>query len=262
MSDIVFAKTRHQYDSYADFWRLVELSEFPVIYTDEIETGRDYTVIYTPNNGDTANGWPDARARIVLFQLEWETHPNDSGPLPPGVSEKWTHDKWHAERLNCRYVPIGSHPGLVHGPLEDDAPITYDVALLAYMTNRRKQMAYDLNMRGLRLAPNAWGSERHTILQRSSVMLHIHQHDDVPGVAALRLAVAAAYSLPVITEHCADLGIFGYSHLLMSDYANLADFTHLWTRRNEAHILADYGRSLYQLLCVEKTFRRCIEGEV
>ncbi len=37
MAEITFVKTRHVYDSYTDFWRLVELSGFPTIYYDELD---------------------------------------------------------------------------------------------------------------------------------------------------------------------------------------------------------------------------------
>src|SRR5690606_2822228 len=117
MPSIIFARTCTPYDSYQDFWRLVELSGFPTCFVDEIDVDSNNVYIFSPNNGETTNGWPEGRARIIHYQLEWETHTNDSGPLPPGVSEKWTMDKWHAERIGARYVPIGSHPDLVHAPL-------------------------------------------------------------------------------------------------------------------------------------------------
>ena len=262
MPDILFARPRTPYDSYQDFYRLIELSGFPLIYTDEIEPDSDHTYIYSPANGDTRGGWAGATARIIHYQLEWQTHPNDQCPPDPGVSEKWTMDVWHAQRIGARYVPIGSHPGLVYEPLNERAEMDYDVALLAYMSGRRQRMAYELEQRGLRLAPNGWGKERHDILTHSKAVVHVHQHDDVPGVAALRLAVAAAYQVPVITETCAEYGIFGHSTLLMSDYTHLAKFVQSWTCQAEARILADYGRALYSLLCEEQTFRKCIEAAV
>lgn len=260
MPDPIFARTRTPYDSYQDFWRLVELSGFPTCYADEIDASSAHTYIYTPDNGETINGWPDATARIIHYQLEWCTHPNDQNPMRPGVSERWTMDQWHARRIGAQYVPIGSHPGLVYEPLNGPQPKDYDLALLAYMSFRRQTIAGQLENKGMRLAPNAWGEQRHTVLTHSKAMLHIHQHDGVPGVAALRLAVGAAYKMPVITETCADYGIFNHRHLLSCDFDNLADFSLMWVHRNESRILEDYGMALYQLLCVEKTFRKCIEA--
>lgn len=262
MSDPIFARTRHTYDSYQDFWGLVELSGFDTCYVDEIDPASDHTYIYTPNNGETANGWPDARARITWYQLEWETHPNDSGPLPPGVAAKWTMDKWHAERIGAQYVPIGSHADLRYTlSVEIKGWDTNDIALMAYMgPPRRAAMKYQLERCGLKIAPNAWGLDRHYLLDHSRSFVHVHQHEDIPGVAALRVALAAAYSLPYISEQVADRGIFSTSNMLFSDYAHLADFAEQWLTDDKSQMLADYGWALHQLLCVEKPFRHWIEA--
>lgn len=276
MSDPIFARTRHQYDSYQDFWRLVELSGFDTCYVDEIDAASDHTYIYTPNNGETMHGWPDARARIIWYQLEWETHPNDTGPLPPGVAEKWTMDKWHADQIGAQYVPIGSHAELagyvgvnvdtgddVYTPQNPDGfyPKQFDVAYMAYMgPPRRQNIMNAISRKGLRASPNGWGYARHDYLRYSRAMLHVHQHETVPGVAALRVALAAAYSLPYISEQVADQGIFSHTNMLFSDYAHLADFAQQWVRDNKSRMLDDYGRALHQLLCVEKPFRYWIEA--
>ena len=52
MTDIIFAKPIHQYDSYTDFWRLAELSGFPIIKADEIELTNPAVYITAPFNGD------------------------------------------------------------------------------------------------------------------------------------------------------------------------------------------------------------------
>ena len=49
---ISFVKTRHFYQSYTDFWRLVELSEFPTIYVDELDVSQDGIYIVAPMNGE------------------------------------------------------------------------------------------------------------------------------------------------------------------------------------------------------------------
>ena len=36
MNEFYFVRTRYDYDSYADFWRLVRISGFPVRYVDEM----------------------------------------------------------------------------------------------------------------------------------------------------------------------------------------------------------------------------------
>lgn len=261
MSDVIFARTRTNYDSYQDFWRLVKLSGYPTCYVDEIDADSDHTYIYTPSNGETREGWPGAKARIIHYQLEWEIHPNDQHPVDPGVSEKWTHDAWHAERIGARYVPIGGHSDLALTAATGDAP-QYDVAMMAYMTNRRLALRTQGERLGITFAPKGWGGERDTLLHQSRAMLHVHQHDQVPGVASLRFVVAAAYHLPVITETCANPGIFGKTHLLSADYNWLAEFTAKWLKAECQSRLADFAEALHGLLCEEQTFRKVIEAAV
>ena len=52
MTDIIFAKPVRHYDSYTDFWRLVELSGFPTIYVNEIDITKPGIYITSPMNGD------------------------------------------------------------------------------------------------------------------------------------------------------------------------------------------------------------------
>ena len=52
MSEITFLKTRHVYDSYADFWSLVSLGNFPTIYVDEWRPTMEGVFITAPVNGD------------------------------------------------------------------------------------------------------------------------------------------------------------------------------------------------------------------
>lgn len=276
MSDIIFTRSRTERDSYQDYYRLIELAEFPLVYVDEIEPDSDHCYIYSPSDGDTRNGWPGAKARIIHYQLEWETHPNDQHPTDPGVAEKWTHDAWHAERIGARYVPIGGHSGLTgsffslvegSGYLTADNPTfinhkKYDVAMMAYMTNRRIYLQAEAERKGITFAPKGWGEERHNILRQSRAMLHVHQHDGIPGVASLRFVVAAAYHLPVITERCENTGLFGKTHLLMADYPYLAEFTEMWLKPENCARLHDFGEALHGLLCKERTFRKVIEAAV
>ncbi len=52
LTEIIFAKSIHHYDSYIDFWRLVELSNFPVIQANEIDITQPGIYITAPMNGD------------------------------------------------------------------------------------------------------------------------------------------------------------------------------------------------------------------
>jgi hypothetical protein len=257
MGNVLFARPRYVYDSYSDLYRLIELSGYPLIYFDEIDADSDNTYILTVANGENMGGWPDAHARLILWDLEWHV---DGAPAIPGLSEVWASDAWYAAHINARYVLMGSHDGLALEPITRPQTMDYDGAMLAYLTHRRGHMHNELKRIGLRLAPNSWGTERHTALSHTRAMLHVHQHDAIHTVAPLRFALAAAYQLPVISEQVADRGGIKHSAMLTSDYANYANFAHMWLIRNEARILEDYGRSLHGLLCRDQTFRASVEA--
>lgn len=250
----MFVRTRHVYESYADLWRLVELSGFPTCYVDEIDSASDTTYILVTRNGEMGNGWPDARARIIEWLMEWDAYP----PLA-GVRETWHLDKWMAGCIGAKYVPVGGHPDL-----RDPDPLrgtTYDAAYLAYMTSRRGRIQYELRISGVAVSPSsAWGWERHGILSNSRAYVHVHQREDAPGVPGLRMVVAAAYQLPVISEKVADRGIFGYSGMMDADYRYLSQFITQHVRDPHQQGLANYGHALYSLLCEQHTFRRVVEN--
>lgn len=256
MTDPTFVLTRHYYESYRDLYRLVELAGFPTCFVDEIDPASDQTYILTVRNGEIPEaGWPGARARIIDLQLEWFT---DYPPIP-GVAETWSADAWHAEQIGAKYTPLGSDARLKAG--EDTASDEYDVAYLGYIVNRRNDVLTDLKARGVRLSPtSAWGDDRHRVLTHSTAYLHIHQWDDKPAVPALRMVVAAAYSLPVICELPANRGIFNYGFLLTSDHAHLAEFAQMWAVKERGPFLEAFGTSLHSLLCHQFTFRKSVEA--
>lgn len=252
---VTFALTRHNYESYRDLHRLIELAGYPTCYVDEIDAddpARAY--IFLMQSGETENGWPGAKARIIHWMLEWFDYP----PIP-GVAERWSADAWHAERTGARYVPVGGDARLKDGP--DTRHAEYDVAYLAYMIPRRSDVLSGLAQRGVRVSPtSAWGDDRHKVLTHSTTYLHVHQWDDKPAVPALRMIVAAAYSLPVISETPAKRGIFQYGHMLTSDHAHLAEFAEMWAVRSKGRFLESFGASLHCLLCRDLTFSRSVES--
>lgn len=254
MSDVMFARPRYDYGSYQDFYRLIALSGFPLVYFDEIDPASDNVYILTMINGENQQGWTDPKAEIVLWDLEWRL--NGSYPRIPGVRRVWASDAWYAEKIGAQYVVMGSHPDLPGEPLQD-CPKVWDAALMAYLSPRRDAIAAQIVAHGVTLAPRGWGSERHAILQQTKALVQVHQLDEAPTVAPLRWALAAAYRMPHICETVLDKGIFGYTHALWCEYGRLPEFIKLW--RDDAR-LADYGHALHQLLCVERPFRACVEG--
>jgi hypothetical protein len=256
MTDPVFVKTRHEYASYRDIWELVDLAGIPTCYVDEIDAASDRTYILIVRNGEwPEGGWPNARARIIHWHMEFHVQYD---PLP-GVG-LWSPDAWHAERIGGRYVPVGSDARLKHGP-DTRFAHGYDVAYLGYLIPRRTDILSGLAQRGVRVSPtSAWGDERHAILTHATAYLHVHQEGSAPAVPALRMVVAAAYSLPVIMETPARRGIFQYGHMLTSDHAHLAEFAEMWAVRSKGPFLQGFGDSLHRHLCHDLTFRRSVEA--
>ena len=253
---IIFAQPRHLYDSYQDFRALVQLAGFPLIYVDEIprEGVRENVYILSPLNGEWQNGIR-TDGRVIWWDLEWRCE--GDFPRIPGVSEVWTSDAWYAAKTGTRYVPMGSDKRLRLTP--DRIPTEYDAAYLGYMVNRRSAIQHELRARGLRITGHgAWGIERDYVLNASTVYLHVHQLDQAPGVPALRMVVAAAYGLPVISETVADVGIFGHA-FLQCVYGRLGEFVQLWARDQHPQMRENYGHSLHTLLCEKLTFRKSVE---
>ena len=257
---IIFALPRYDYRSYTDLYTLIDLSDFETTLVDQMDPDSDNTYIIPVLNGEVT-GWEGARAKIVVLDLEWRREPN--APIP-GVTEFWTADRWHAQVCQCRYVPLGSHPNLRQAG--QAAGECYDTAFIGYVVGiqRREQVRQQMIEQGVKVSPHgAWDDERHRVLSNSKSYLHVHQLAHAPGVPPLRMVVAAAYHLPVISEKVADAGIFA-DCLLQADYGTLAHTVAAWTRADgdpeRAKVLADTGERLHDLLCHRLTFRKSIEA--
>lgn len=265
-SDVQFVATQFYLDggyrSYVDFFRLAELAGYPVIPLSQMDAqDATKTYIITPLNDEWLKGWPDAKARIIHWELEWRWDWRADVNEPPGVAEVWASDAWFAQQIGAKYVPMGSDDRL--NPLHeyfDNIDRIDDVALLSYQTPRRQHITQQLYNEGLKISAieNSWGNGRSTDLMGSKLMVHVHQHDNAPGIAPLRWCLAAAHRLPLITETVKDRGIFGYTYLLQARYDFLARFVTLCLR--DGHKLDDYAAALHDLLCRDMTFRKSVEA--
>lgn len=264
MSDITFLRTRHEYGSYVDWFKLVELSGYPVVYFDELpqHDAPDKTFIGTPINGEW-NHWTkaDVQGRLILYQLEWNVDGKHN--TPAAVSEVWCGDKWAAETSGFKYVPLGSDCGLnPFSVVQDAIDKEYDVSMLSYQTNRRQHITNELYKGGVTY-PNPqglWGYDRSKTLMQSRLMLHVHQFDNMPTIAPLRWCLAAAHHLPMISERVSDRGIFGYTHMMTSDYAHLPAFVAHMLK--DPRTLEDQAAALHNLLCHEYTFKTMVQLHV
>lgn len=257
-----FVRTRHHYVPYDDFFKLAALSGYGVIYVDQMaEVDRpEVTFIISPVNGEW-NTIPKGfyQGRIILYQLEWNW--DGEHHTPECVDEVWNCDPVHAAKHGFKYVLMGSHEGLNAADQKSTPEKIYDVSFLSYQTGRRQKITQEMKALGLRIAPpdNLIGEERSRVLMQSKVMVHVHQREDTKGIAPLRWCLAAAHQLPIITETIPDRGRFGYSHMIMSSYEQLASFTKMAL---DHQMLDNYRYALHGLLCEEWTFRRTIEANL
>ena len=252
MTQPTFVLTRHQYDSYDDFYHLIRLSGYPSCFVDEMDVedpSKAYILI--TRNGEWGDGWAHAKARLIHYVFEWEQYP----PIA-GVNELWSPDAWHARQIGARYVPLGGHRDLRINKTSSDA--TYDVCYLAYLTGRREHMRAMLTEAGYKLTHwSARGEARDPLMRASLLYLHVHQDEAKPAVPALRMIVAAAYRIPVVCETPADQGAF-WGKIITEDYHRIPVALRHWL--DEANGAWTYGDALYQFLCVDYTINRCIEG--
>lgn len=254
---IVFAKTRHHYDSYTDFWELVRLSGFDTCYVDEIDRRLPNFYIFSPWNGEadphlkTLGEGPGRIAWWCLERFDAMSVPyiqalDQADPL---VDEMWVSDRWIASLdPRLRHITMGSHPGLGNTPLAPE----YDFTHQSYAWGRRAIMYKSLKKKGLTEGPSAWGPQRDAVLRRSRLMLNLQQYPD-PVTAPLRFALAAAYHLPVVSETIRD-------PYPLADLITCASYYDIPTAVEST--LGASGESLHVRLCQELTFKNVIEASV
>jgi hypothetical protein len=101
-NDIIFARTRWNYESYVDYWDLVELSNFPIVWLDEMDLSKiGTTYIVSPMNGEFLPYMEQNKGRVsevMLWNLE---RPSGSGGL-----HKYTDD-------NKEYMEAGHLDGVI-----------------------------------------------------------------------------------------------------------------------------------------------------
>lgn len=265
MGKVIFCATdfylnQGGYRSYSDFFNLVRFAGYPIIHVKDIDPQSDNTYIFTPANGETVNGWPNAKAQIILWQLEWML--SDEHNTPPGVRRVWASDYSFAVQHNFEYVLLGSDDRLNEVGSMYPVDKSFDVSFLSYQTGRRQVITREMLNRGIILAPvdGLWGRQRSDALLRSRIMVHVHQHDKVRTIAPSRWAIAAAHVMPLISETVDSRGAFGFSNMMQSEYKYLTDFTKHMLK--EENYLRNYAQALHSFLCIEHSFKKVIEANV
>jgi hypothetical protein len=280
--EIVFALTRHEYDSYRDYRELVKLGGFPTCYVDQVNFAKpDTFYVVSPINGEwrphrdvyKSNG--SYNARVALWDLE---RPAGRGGLASYMAgakdlldhwyfdEIWLSDRWLADQAHdsrIRFVPLGSHTGL--GTLERAKEFTYDFAHLSYTgPNRRSSLYGQLAGRNIRMMPNAWGQERKDNLVKTKFLLNVHQ-DDSPLIEPLRLTVGAAFGLPILSERILD----AYPYTRLGETHNIIQAEYGELVGKAANLLNDdygwhlaMGRRCHALMCLDYRFDRVVKEAV
>lgn len=249
----IFVMPRKTYGSYHDFWKLAELSGFELIFQDEADL-RDPHATYIFAAPERIPDCTNARAHTILWQMEYAgdySEVENAGT----VDEVWSSDPAHAERTGAKFVLLGSHRGL-NPELRTAEEPEYDLTMLAYMVDRRRAVKDRLSTyRWTEDYPGHGGAERHNLLKNTRLMVHVHQHE-VPALAPLRLAIAAAYRMPVVSEAVEDAGPYRRA-VMWAKYGEIPGRVELYFD-GKVDDDAQHDNALHRLLCVERSFGKCV----
>jgi hypothetical protein len=248
----IFVFPEKDYPSYSDIKALVKLSGFESVTIKQMTAfSRQPYIVVSPEAIPDVQGW---QSRVICWQLEYAGDYTNNYANFGGIV--WASDKAWADAHGAKYVLMGSHPFLAAGHGDPGAQPAYDVTMLGYMTPRRQAIKDSLNaLRWPEDYPGHSTDERTKVLLYTRLMLHVHQHDNAPFLAPQRIAIAAAYRMPVLSETTPGAGDLA-SYIAFADYANIAE--EVRNRfANTGHLTA--GEDIHHLLCISRPFRKCVE---
>lgn len=258
--NIVFARTRYEYDSYRDRNELIRLSGFPLKYIDEIDYQQsDQVVIVSPANGEIENiPLPEQRQSVVVH---WDLE----RPRPDQTADRtrfddvWVSDPALARSYNARYVFLGGHRAF--GSTDFLHRDTHIITLAANFGRRTETLAKLRSEFTCADDPNGtWGVARDKALKRSQVMVNIHQ-DESLWHEPFRFLIAASYCLPLVTENCADTGYFkDGEHYLAGQLSDLPALVRAIVRYPQSWYRM--AAACWRLVCIDRPFRYEVEAAV
>lgn len=249
----IFVFPEKDYPSYADIKQLVKLSGFQAVTIKQMTAfSRQPYIVVSPEAIPDVQGW---QSRVICWQLEYAGDYTNNYANFGGIV--WASDKAWADAHGAKYVLMGSHPELGDGYIVQRDGREYDVTMLGYMTPRRQVIKDSLSeLRWPADYPGHSTTDRHKIMMHTRLMLHVHQHDNAPHLAPQRIAIAAAYRMPVISEAVGDMaGLDMY--MLFADYSVIPECVHRLLDDPERN-LASEGQKLHNYLCIERPFRKCV----
>jgi hypothetical protein len=255
MTEPIFVKLRNDqgelYGSYADYWRLIELSGFPTCEQGEIQLDSNRIFILSPPNGNAHEiARQPRRCKLILWALERPLGGYD-GYAPANYDAVWVSDRWLAGELNrhtassVQYVPVGGHAQLGG---ERKKPV-WDLTHQSYQTYRRQAVYNELEGRGFAISGNGWQDHRDGILSTSRAGLCVHQ-DELPIIEPLRMTLFSCWGLPLICEHSHDF--YPYQTYPLGGVG-------CWSAGWDAELDGQKNRDL---LTGKMNFRACVEAGV
>lgn len=243
MVDITFVRTRHVYDSYIDFFRLVDLSGFKTIYVDQLDVSQPGVFIVAPMNGEWRPHIDNQKdrlrnAHLILWNLERPSgsagcvglygQSNRELIYSRYVDEVWVSDRRLAQDIHLRFVVLGTDEGLGEPGKEKKYQF-------CHMSNEiPRRVGIYKHFKDEVIGPNCWPPQRDEVLQQSKFALNVHQ-DDHPFQEPLRFALFAAYGLPIVSETIFDSYPWSDEFMIYSGYDGLVG-------KLKQMIENDYGR--------------------
>jgi hypothetical protein len=252
-SSPIFAQPRHKYDSYWDLWELVRLSNFPLVYFDEIEWDSDNVYIVSPLNGELPPLLPTRRCRLIWLNIERPSYEGNDWKLGrPDFDEIWVCDKNWAKQVGARHFIMGSHPQ--HGYYDENK--RWDIITNTY--NNPRRVAIWQQLQDLQFAPNGWQDRSQRLAQ--SHLAVVPQQDAPPhAVTPLRFAISAAFKLPMVYEAETDTYPFiDGEHFFHASYESIP--AKVKEVLKDPDKLREVGEAIHHKLCVETNFRKSVEA--
>lgn len=231
MTEIYFVQTRHHYDSYTDFWKLVELSGYPTLYTDELDISKEGIYITAPLNGEWephVKNQMDKKIRRRAHLIQWllERPAGSAGSVhyfaerqwdlmsKRFFDEVWVSDSQLADETGLRFVVLGSDEGLG----EPGNNKEYDFCHMSAIVPRRSGVYSRFPEN--KIGPNSWPPERDEVLKKSKFALNVHQ-DIYSYQEPLRFALFSAFGLPIISESLVNGYPYSDEYMVTASYPNL-----------------------------------------
>lgn len=248
-----FARPDYFYPPYADVYRLAELSGYEVRFLSSVDWDRPDNVIITPANGEFENIPAKRRATAIHWQFE---RPAPGEAPNPYVDRTWVSDRALAQAINAEYVFFGGHRSFAELRCIDKC---FDVVTLLSWFGRRTDLRHEImNVEHMTLADPAgdcWGDVRHHALTASRTMVSCHQ-DELKWSEPIRFAIGGMYALPLVSETCADAGLWNGLYL----QGTMAELPFLIRGLLSDPVRqARMGAAAWRLVCIEHPFKQCVE---